>query len=132
MSGSQKNHDGLDPEETVSEDTKKVDKVKFTKIKTITSRHRASNVSAIETQVVDDDNSVVAYVKGHVKWKCSGKSGEPPVLMLKRFDQNTADYTEIILGSYEYPQNPSEELVTLAIDVQLDAEDISGQCYFYV
>ena len=132
MSGLQKNLDGLDPEETVSENAKKVRKVKFTKMKTIKGKRDASNVSQIEFQVVDDDNSVVTYVKGHVQWKCSGKSGEPPVLTLKCFGQHVTDDTEIILGSYDYPQNPSEEFVTLPIDVQPNAEDISGQWYLCV
>ena len=130
MRGSQKSDDGLDPEETASENVKKVQKFTFTQTKTIKGKRHQTFVSEIDFGNVDDDNSVVTYVKGHLKWKCSGKSGEPPVLMLQCFGQNMTDYTEIILGSYDYPQNPSEEFVTLPIDVQ--PEDVSGQWCLYV
>ena len=133
MSASQKNRDGLDPEETVSENAKKVQKVKFTKTTTTTIQGKrfTSNISVIGTQPVN--NSVVVYVKGHVKWRCSGKSGDadPPVLLLYEESPGRKPH-KIILGNYDYPKNPSEEFVTLPINYKHNAEDISGQWYFYV
>ena len=133
MSGSQQDRDGVDPEETFSENAKNVRTVTFTETKTLKGKGSAFPVCAIvDTQEVEDENSAVTYAKGHVKWKCSGESGEPPMLMLTFLRDKPEGYTEIILGIYDYPQNPSEEFVTLPIDVRSNAEDIPGQWYLHV
>ena len=99
-------------------------KIKFTKAKKIKGKRFGSTTVEIETQDVDNYNSVVAYVKGHVKWKCSGKPRNPPVLTLMRCNEIPEKDTEITLGNYDYSKDPSEEFATLSIDLQPNAKDM--------